>query len=199
MSKTGIYLLTMLLLGAETASAQAYSGDDGNWEVDGMNGRVYVSATLLTPPCSLDTASEDQTIKLGVTPSWQLSNRYQLSPPTSVHLILEDCLLGSDIHDNEKRNSLVWYQDQPSVMMRVTGVEEPDVHSLFSLLGDVRGVGLRLEDSQHVKIIPGQASIIQPLKPGRNDLILYAQLERTTGLMKVGDFQAVINFSLEYQ
>jgi Fimbrial protein. len=135
---------------------------------------------------------------MGSIPQWRFTRPGDLSEPVPVHLILEHCLYGGHVRSPEHGDNLYWFTDQPMVMMNIIGDEEPDYPHLFKIYGEAKGIALRLEDAHHNAIYPGERTRPQLLTPGRNDLVINAQLSRTAKALALGDFTAVINVGLEY-
>lgn len=197
-SKKNIFPLTTLILWFLTADVFAFDVSSDNWQVDGLNGGMSVSATLTESPCSLAAESAEQEIQLGNIPQWRFTNTGALSEAVPIHLILEHCLSGAQVRAVEHGDNLYWLPGQPVVMMNIIGEEDAHDPHLFRISGMAEGVALRFEDHQHQQIFPGERSRPQVLDPGRNDLVLNAQLSRTVNELKLGDFRSAINVGLEY-
>ncbi|ELV2797975.1 fimbrial protein [Enterobacter ludwigii] len=199
MSKTKRFFpLTTLVLWSLAAGVMAYDSSHDNWNVDGLNGGLTVSATLTESPCSLADESAEQQIDMGAIPQWRFSKIGGRSEAIPVHIILEHCLFSAQTRSTEHGDNLYWFTDQPVVMMNIIGDEDDTNPHLFRVTGNTRGIGLRIEDQMHEQIFPGERSRPQILNPGRNDLILNAQLSRTVDNLELGDFRSVINIGLEY-
>lgn len=196
--KQKISLLPTLILWSLAASVMAFNSNESNWNVDGLNGGVAVTATLTESPCSLAPESAEQQIDMGSIPQWLFSKVGALSEPIPVHLILEHCLFAGDVRATEHGDNLYWLTHQPVVMMNIIGDEEPTNPHLFRINGDVKGVALHIEDQEYKEIFPGERSRPQILNPGRNDLVLHTQLSRTVDKLELGNFRAVISIGLEY-
>lgn len=196
--KYRFFPLTTLVMWSLAAGVMAYDSSQDNWNVDGLNGGLTVSATLTESPCSLAAESTEQHIDMGSLPQWHFSKVGDLSQVVPVHLILEHCLFDGQVRATEHGDNLYWLTDQPVVMMNIIGDEDATNPHLFRVTGTAKGVGLRIEDYTHQQIVPGERSRPQILNPGRNDLILNAQLSRTIDELQLGDFSSVINVGLEY-
>lgn len=190
--------LTTLVLWSLAAGVMAYDSSSENWNVDGLNGGLTVSATLTESPCSLAPESAEQQIDMGALPQWHFSHIGDLSEALPVHIVLEHCLFSGQIRSTEHGDNLYWLTDQPVVMMNIIGDEDDTNPHLFRVTGNSKGVGLRIEDQMHEQIFPGERSRPQILNPGRNDLILNARLSRTVDNLQLGEFHSVINIGLEY-
>lgn len=188
-----VFPLATFVCWLAAAGVMAYDGG-----VDGLYGGLHVNATLTDSPCSLSAESADQTVDMGHLPQWRFADVGALSKPVSVRLILERCLFAGKTLATEHGDSLYWLNDQPVVLMNISGVQEPSNPHLYRVYGQAKGVALRLEDSRHNIIIPGERSRPQVLSPGRNELVINAQLSRTIQPLELGDFQSVIHVGLEY-
>jgi type 1 fimbria pilin len=197
-SKAILFPAVTLALWAAATGVMAYGVNGDNWNVDGLNGGVTVSATLTDSPCTLAEESAEQKIFMGNLPQWRFSKAGALSQAVPVHLILEHCLFDGQVRSTEHGDNLYWYTEQPAVMMNIIGDEDPTNPHLFRLYGEAKGVALRLEDNQHNMIVPGERTRPQILSPGRNDLVINAQISRTSSELKLGDFNSIVNVGLEY-
>ncbi|PNF13477.1 type 1 fimbrial protein [Enterobacter cancerogenus] len=191
--------MTTLILWTLAAGVLAAGDNEDNWNIEGMNGSLMVRAALYNSPCHLSADSAEQEIAMDAIPQFQLGQLGNRSKPVAVHLTLEDCLLEGSVRSPEHGDMLVLVPSQPVVFMNVIGEEEPGDPKLFRVHGDARGVALHLEDSAHRSVIPGERSWPQILVPGRNDLMLLAQLSRTAEPLVLGSYRAVINIGLEYE
>ncbi|WP_024547671.1 fimbrial protein [Siccibacter turicensis] len=197
--RRGYFPVTTLVLWILAAGVLAAGADGDNWNVEGMNGGLLVRAALYNSPCHLSTDSAEQEIVMNAVPQFRLHQPGDRSQPIAVHLTLEDCMLDSSVRSPEHGNNVTLIPMQPVVFMNVIGEEDPSDHRLFRVHGDAQGVGLHLEDSAHRRLIPGERSWPQILMPGRNDLMLLAQLSRTAEPLVLGSYRAVINIGLEYE
>lgn len=197
--KRFIFPLTTILFWLSAAGVLAFDGEQWNWDVEGMNGSLSVSATLTESSCYLTSESVEQVIDMKPVPLYQLDTTGNRSEPVNVHLILDGCLLGGIVRASEHGDNLTWLPNQPVVFMNIIGDEDPFDPHLFRINGEAKGVGLYIEDANHRQVVPGERSWPQVLAPGRNDLIFQAQLSRTSGRLFSGDYSAVINVGLEYE
>lgn len=190
--------LTTLVVWLLAAGVMAYDSGQNNWTVDGLNGGLTVSATLTASPCSLAAESVEQQIDMGSIPQSRFFKVGDVSEVLPVHLILENCLFEGQVRATEHGDNLYWLADQPVVMMNIIGDEDATNPHLFRISGSSKGIALRIEDYMHQQILPGERSRPQILNPGRNDLILNAQLSRTVDELQLGNFSSVISIGLEY-
>lgn len=190
-----IFAISLLCSGVTGTSALAASRD--NWNTDGLNGGLTATATLTDSPCSLATESEEQDVSLGAI-SWGRLAQSGVSTPVAVHLILEDCLVGDVVRSTEHGDNVEWVPTQPVVMMQFVGEADVESPHLFRLYGSTLGAALHLEDAAHYALEPGERSRPQILNQGRNDLVIFAQLNRTSLPLQSGEFRAVVNLALEY-
>jgi len=191
------YLFFHIMLCLIQAFMPASASQKDNWETDGLNGGLTISATLTESPCTLAPESAEQEISMGNI-SWDQIRRNGLSAAVPVHLILENCIPGSMLRDVTHGGNLDWLPSQPVVMMNIVGEAEPGDHQQFHLYGSVSGAALHLEDADRNTLIPGERSKPQVLTPGRNDVTLQAQLIRTSAPLIAGEYQALVTLGLEY-
>ncbi|HBE7741846.1 TPA: type 1 fimbrial protein [Escherichia coli] len=192
---SGLLLYSNALIARQTQ----YIPDD-NWAVDGLHGALYISGKLVESPCILNAESEEQEIKLGEMPLWQLAKPGDVSVPTLVHFLLEDCGVGEELlHSPEHGDNATYAPGQTAVMVRLVAEEDPGDHHLIRLSGGAKGVALLLEDSDQHALQPGERSWPRILAPGHNDLVFQAQLIRTRQPLEPGDYRAVVYLGLEYR
>nr|WP_241390371.1 fimbrial protein [Serratia proteamaculans]ULG13469.1 SefE [Serratia proteamaculans]ULG18923.1 SefE [Serratia proteamaculans] len=195
----GVLSASLLYSGVIVAKQVQYVPND-NWAVDGLHGALYISGKLVESPCIISAESEEQEIKLGGMPLWQLAKPGDVSEPTLVHFYLEDCGVGDGfLRSPEHGDNAAYIHQQMAVMVRLVAEEEPENHRLIRLSGSAKGVALLLEDSARHVLQPGERSWPQVLTPGHNDLVFQAQLIRTRQQLEPGNFRAVVYLGLEYR
>ncbi len=188
-------LLWLLTVGMVSVAGAA------NWNVDGLNGGIRTTGTLVASPCVLLPESAEQELNLGSTVSWALEHPASVTPPVQVYIKLDGCP-GETlfIRNNPLMRGATALTGQSAVKMTLYGESEPTDARFFRLHGGVKGVALRLNDAQGDILRPGIQSRAQILTPGRNDLVLQAQLWRTqTPTLVVGEWLSVVNIALEYE
>jgi hypothetical protein len=74
-----------------------------------------------------------------------------------------------------------------------------DGYTLFPGAWRGGGVALRLSDRQGELLRPAMQSRPQILNPGRNDLVLQAQLWRLPAPLMANEWRSVVNIGLEYE
>lgn len=192
----GLWGLTMALM-AGIAVAQTASD---NWAVDGLNGGIRATGTLLASPCVLMPESVEQEVALGSAALWALQRPGSVTVPVPVRIQLDGCPGEvALIRNTSIRRGDHWVAGQSGVRMTVYGEAEPTDSRFFRVHGDIAGVALRLEDVQGDTLRPGMNGRVQFLNPGRNELALQAQLWRTAAPLAAGEWHAVVNVGLEYE
>lgn len=204
---TLVLLLGVLMMGgvashlvqAAVKQAPAENALGNGWQTEGMHGAFEVSGDLTESPCHLLMQSEEQTVNLGTIPRYRLTHIGDRSPEVAVHLQLRDCGMASaPLHDDAHEGTVYEFPDQLISLITIVGEESPDSLHLLQVQGEAKGVALRLEDSQHRQLIPGEHSRGLVMQQGNTDLVMYAMLERTELPLKEGPFTVLMNFTLGY-
>lgn len=191
-------IISVFMLSLPVCTFASY-GQTDNWSVEGLHGEMTISATLMDSPCSLAPESAEQEINMGHIARSVFTAPGLLSKTVPLHLVLENCMPGSrSVRDTGHGDNIFWAPEESVVRMTVIGEAEPTDVRLFRVEGDVSGVALRLENAAHEQLNPGEQSRPQILNPGRNDLVLGAQLSRTSEPLSSGQFQATVYIGLEY-
>ncbi|WP_337039481.1 fimbrial protein [Serratia marcescens] len=166
-------------------------------QVEGMHATLAVRGTLVESACSLEMASQDQTIRLGDITRRDLARFGAQATPILFHLQLRDCGHWDGApRDAQHGDNLSWTPGQQSVW--ITFSSEQQRGGLVRLKGEAKGVALRLEDGRHRRLSLGEKSHAQVLIPGDNRLTFYAVPQRTAERLVPGAFYAVVNFRLSY-
>lgn len=185
---SGIFLALCTLAGA------------GNAEIDGHHGDLWVTGTLVASPCVLAPESAEQTIDLGKVGIDTLSLPGSVTPLVPVHLILDHCPGERNIvREIQRDGRKTLLSGQQAVMLKIAADAEPADTRYIRVKGSAAGIALRLQDEEGMILEPGMLSRPQILNPGRNDVVLQAQLLRTPEPLQAGDWHTVINIGLEYE
>lgn len=169
-----------------------------NWEVDGLNGGILVSASLTAAPCSLSSESEEQAVDLGIVSRPFMTNGGLYSSPVALHFILNNCLSGESISQPEHGGAVAVANNQSGILIKLRAAEDSDNHNYFKLYGSAKGIALKIADVSRNEIHPDERSWSQFLDRGRNDLVLNVQVARTNVPLEFGEYHAVIYLDLEY-
>ena len=168
--------------------------------IDGLNGRVDVSGSLVSTPCMLMPESQEQEITLGRTPLFDLKRAGDVTVPVTVMLKLDGCPGGRHIlEDLQAMRGALWLSEQSGVRIRIIGVADPDDARFYQVKGGALGIALRLTQQDGELLSPNMDSRALPLAPGRNDLMLQAQLWRKPQPLIPGEWYSVVHINLEYE
>lgn len=193
------FLATTLPFMMASVSAVSNTGT-GNWDVDGLNGGLQVSGSLVSSPCVLMPGSQEQEISLGRTAIPSLKSPGDVTLPVAVHVVLDGCPGGNHhLDDRQEMRGALWLSGQGAVRMTLTGDADPQDARFFRIHGNASGVALRLEAPDGELMQPGVSARPLPLNPGRNDLMLKAQLSRNTLPLQAGEWSSVVQVGLEYE
>jgi len=191
-SRTALMLL--LLTGMVSVAGGA------NWDTDGLNGGIRATGTLVASPCVLLPESAEQELDLGSTVAWGLEQPGDVTTPVLFYIKLDGCPGEYQfMRDSQRMRGATVLTGQSAVKMTVFGEVEPLDGRFFRVHGGVEGVALRLSDAKGELLRPGMQSRPQILNPGRNDLVLQAQLWRTSAPLMAGGWRSVVNIGLEYE
>ena len=174
-------ILWLLTAGIVSAASAA------NWDTDGLNGGIRASGTLVASPCALLPESAEQEIDLGSTIAWGLERPGSVTPSVQF------------MRDRQQMRGATMLNGQSAVRMTIYGEAEPMDDRFFRVHGGVEGVALRLSDRQGELLRPAIQSRPQILYPGRNDLVLQAQLWRLPVPLLANEWRSVVNIGLEYE
>ncbi|WP_058911440.1 fimbrial protein [Entomohabitans teleogrylli] len=190
---------TTLMLWLLTVGAVSVAGA-ANWDTDGLNGGIRATGTLVASPCVLLPESAEQEIDLGSTVAWGLDKPGDATTPVLVYIKLDGCPGEYQfMRDHQRMRSSTVLTGQSAVKMTLYGEVEPTDGRFFRIHGGVTGVALRLSERSGELLRPGIQSRPQILTPGRNDLVMQAQLWRTTTPLMAGEWRSVVNIGLEYE
>ncbi|MDM3379288.1 type 1 fimbrial protein [Citrobacter sp. Cb003] len=168
--------------------------------IDGLNGTVRATGSMVASPCILAPESVEQEIDFGMTGINRLNIPGTVTTPVPVHLILDHCPGERYIvHETQRGGQQTLISGQQAVMLKIIADGDPHDGRFIRVNGSASGVAIRLEDSAGRLLTPGMRSRPQMLNPGRNDLVLHAQLLRTEAPLEPGDWQSTINIGLEYE
>lgn len=147
----------------------------------GMKGQIYYSA------CTIDTQSLDQTINMGNTPIHELLEQ-GAGPSIFFSIRLIDCDFG------QNPNGI-----KGDLGITFDGLSEGN---FFMVSGDASGIGLAIYNDAQVMIMPGVATSLSNHNIHLNDniasLIYRIQLVKIGSTMSSGNYNATLNFKIDY-
>lgn len=191
----GLALLLLLFFFPLTTQA----GRDG-WNVDGEHGELHVNGYLTEAACRLDMISEFQEVELGNTSTADLAHPGGEGKPVAFQIRLRDCLRTQSNQRDSRSGNLVWSANQPVVSVAFLAAADVDDPTLVRVNGiSVSGVGLKLMDDRYRMQRLGSWNTPQFIDPGQDELTYYATPVRTSASLAAGDYQATVNFALNYE
>lgn len=173
-------LITLALVMVSVSGAQAASGTASQG-----GGKVTFKGSIISAPCSINPASIDQTVSLGMVSDVALANG-GTSIPQPFDIKLTGCSIST----------------AKTVSTTFTGAADPDSANKAGLgvTGTAKGAAIILTDGASKQITLGTATSAQTIQNGNNTLQFSAYLQGNTGKTIVpGDFQGVTDFTLSYQ
>ncbi|MGG7779871.1 fimbrial protein [Klebsiella aerogenes] len=190
-------IMLPLFLSLLSTSVQAKA--DG-WDVDGQHSELHVTGMLTEAACRLDMTSSFQQVEMGYTATADLAKPGDEAQPVPFQVRLLDCLrTQSSQHDN-RTGTLTWSSNQPVISVAFVAPVDVDMPSLIKVAGDeISGVGLKLMDDHYQTINMGVWNRPQFLDPGQDELTFYVAPVRTHAPLVAGEYQAIANFSLNYE
>ncbi|MDZ7320052.1 type 1 fimbrial protein [Kosakonia sacchari] len=141
------------------------------------------SGTLRAQPCTIVTDTQDQTIRFSELIRSAFIKNHR-SPPRKFEIRLEEC----DLTDGNLVKVLFYGEADKN---------QPDA---FTVNGQVEGVAIVIEDQKGNLIPPDSSSAGQQLTGAQNTLDYTAYVQAPNyEKIRVGDFEAIVTFSLEYE
>lgn len=195
----GIMIAAMFAVHSQTAASVNTAQQQRNWNVDGLNGVIQASGTLVSTPCVMMPESRYQEINMGQIVAGELQHPGDVTLPVNVHIMLDKCPGGPHrVNNRQRAGGSVWGKEQGIASIRLIGQVDPDDHRFFHING-TNGISLRIEDSFGELLMPRMPNMPVLLEPGRNDIVLKAQLWRNTSYLMPGEWRAVLNIGMEYE
>lgn len=189
--------LLLILLTTSVAVFTDLSARADNWDVDGEHGELYVYGALAQGACQLNMESRDQQVDLGSIATSALRKPGDSGMPVPFTLKFTRCVHSGGVQEDRYTGRLVWDPQQPVVTISFLASAEPEMPSLIQTAG-TGGIALRIEDSLHRTVIPGERGEPQFLTPGSNVLAFTVTPVRTTSPLIAGKFSAAVNFQVNY-
>lgn len=168
-------------------------------EVQGLHGDVSFSGAVIAAPCRISMDSLEQTVDLGVLPNSLFHNVGDRSKPISFRIRLQDCLREHAVAD---QNRLTIASSNEGYLVKIAFYGEGASERSPNLLGGygLRGIGLRLMDTDDHPLVLGRESNPMPLHLDNDTLSLKVALESydSQNNIKLGNFYSQATFRLSY-
>ncbi|EKT53663.1 fimbrial protein [Providencia burhodogranariea] len=199
--KKGLTLLLALIL---LPSAHAISSSnllynaDGNWDVEGANGRIFVYGSLTESACRLSMNSAFQTVDIGNIESATLKKVGDHGHKTPINIELTDCIETPTLIRNDKTGNAIWSTSQPGFKIHFLSPTVPFKPNLAQVEG-VTGIGLLITNQQGKEIEFGENSVPELIFPGNNLLTYYVSPVRTAEAFQAGTYRSIISFQITYE
>ncbi|MCC4106630.1 fimbrial protein [Serratia ureilytica] len=148
-------------------------------------GRVNMEGAIVNAACAIESASRDQTIDMKSLPVEQISrDGHGLTRPFTLRLV--NCGLSGDDKVTSGRQHF---------RMIFDGNAEGKT---FTVIGDARGVALRIADSIGKDVYPGVPMSIENTLTKDYRLNYSMQLVANHQVLRAGDYRSAIRFKLDY-
>lgn len=148
-------------------------------------GRVNMEGAIVNAARALEAASRDQTIDMKILPVEQITrDGHGLTRPFTLKLV--NCGLAGENSTNTGRQHF---------RMIFDGNAEG---KNFGVIGDARGVALRIVDSIGTDIYPGVPMSIENTLTKDYRLNYSMQLVANSQVLRAGDYRSAIRFKLDY-
>ena len=145
---------------------------------------IYMRATIVSNTCTVSAGSVNKTVNMGTWARKQFAETTSLTPLVSFTINLEKCGPAAS-----------------GVKVTFNGTSDGN-GQLFKLnsLSSASGVGVAILDQERKRILPGQKSILHPLRANSTSAILqfYAQYVATGSGVGAGTANADATFTMEY-
>lgn len=202
--KKGLPLLWGLILLSYLPTAHAISNNnllynaDGNWNVEGANGRIFVYGSLTESACRLSMSSAFQTVDIGNIESAVLKKVGDQGHKTPINIELIDCIETPTLIRNDKTGNATWSTSQPGFKIHFLSPTVPFKPNLAQVEG-VAGIGLQITNHQGKEIKFGEKSVPELISPGQNILTYYVHPVRTSEKLQAGAYRSTISFQITYE
>lgn len=170
---------------------------DGNWNVEGANGQLYVFGSLTESPCRIAMESVYQSVDMGNIETADLQKVGQTGKSVPFHIELLDCIEAPTALRDIKTGSVAWSTEQPGIKMRFLAPSVPFYPQLAKVFG-AQGLGLQLSDEVGRVIPLGESSFPRLLSPGQDSLRFFITPVRIASDLQAGAYRALISFELIY-
>jgi len=170
---------------------------DGNWNVEGANGQLYVFGSLTESACRISMESAYQSVDMGNIETADLQQVGQKGKPVPFHIELLDCIETATALRDLKTDSVAWSTLQPAVKVRFLASSVPGSPELIDISG-VEGLGLQLSDNEGRAIPIGESSFPKLLSPGQDSLTYFLTPVRIASKLQPGAYRSLVSFELMY-
>lgn len=170
---------------------------DGNWDVQGANGQLYVFGSLTESACRIAMESTYQSVDMGNIETADLQQVGQKGKPVPFHIELLDCIETVTALRDLKTGSVAWSSSQPGIKVRFLASSVPGSPDLIDVSG-VEGVALQLSDNDGRAIPIGETSFPQLLSPGQDNLTYFLTPVRIADKLQAGAYRSLVSFELIY-
>lgn len=148
-------------------------------------GRVNMEGAIVNAACAIEAASRDQTIDMKSLPVEQISrDGHGLTRPFTVQLV--NCgLSGDDATVSGRQHFQMIFDGNTD-------------GKAFGVIGDARGVALRIADSIGKEVYPGVPMSVENTLTKDLRLNYSMQLVANRQVLRAGDYRSAIRFKLDY-
>ncbi|WP_261288444.1 fimbrial protein [Serratia fonticola] len=188
-------LLLCIFVGTAAASPAHQSAE-------GMRGKLSFSGAVITSPCHIEMASDEQVIPLGIISNATFNRVGAHSSPIPLKIHVVNCVMEKhSAFDKVKMNE---ESANNGYLVSITFYGESASSTRQDLLGgkDMKhGVGLAIENEQGERLILGEESQLFRLQDNSDVLQLFVMLESYEQLdrIQLGNFYTQATFRLSYK
>lgn len=175
---------------------QVYAADEE--DVEGAVGMLNVKGSMYETPCSVEMASQYQTVDLGAISAGRLQWAGDQADSVAFQLRFDDCQRTAGRIVNERTGNLVWSAHQPVLSVTFVAPADADDPRLVKVQG-VTGMGLRLTDALGRDVPLGARGEPLFIPIGDSMQTWNVQPTRTSAPLTSGAFRAVVDFRLNYE
>jgi type 1 fimbria pilin len=146
---------------------------------------ITLSGSIIDVPCSIDTASRNQTLDMGFLPAWQLIRNGQgISHNFTIKLV--NCEL---FQINGQLPEWRYFQ--------ITFDGRND-NGKFGVDGNAAGIALQISDNQGNIAVPGIPLPAGQLSSGNMFLQYSARLVSNSQQLQAGEYSSILRFKIDY-
>lgn len=147
---------------------------------------VKMRGTIIETACAIDVGSRDQTVDMGSLPISSIRRDGQ-GPARIFNIRLVNC-----VFERQNPTKPNWQY------FRVT-FDGSEQHGLFKIDGQVKGVGLQIQNEYGEIAIPGKGFSRQFLSEGEQNLSFQLRLVSNKDTLVAGKYSSQLRFKLDYE
>jgi type 1 fimbria pilin len=187
--------VSLLLMAINFAHAQ--TNLPGQWNGDGVSGKIQVLGVLTEGACRLDLHSSYQEIDLGTLSAAHFQHVGDPGIPVPFSLMLRDCISAGTLNRDDWTGNKVIDRHQPSVTFSFLAPAVTSNPGLVAVTG-ASGIGLAIKDENNKPVRLGFRGVPLLVTPKQDALNFTITPVRTAAPLGAGAFRASLFFYMRY-